>query len=38
MGNKSVLTDVKTLRSQARQHIEEGAVLPPVIRPIEIPS
>ncbi|MHB8471610.1 MAG: ferritin-like domain-containing protein [Gammaproteobacteria bacterium] len=26
MGNKSVLTDVQTLRSQARQHVEEGAV------------
>ena len=26
MPNKAVLTDVKTLRIQARQHIEEGAV------------
>jgi len=26
MGNKSVLIDVQTLRAQARQHVEEGAV------------
>lgn len=26
MANKSSLTDVQTLRKQARQHIEEGAV------------
>ncbi|HKE41119.1 MAG TPA: ferritin-like domain-containing protein [Casimicrobiaceae bacterium] len=28
MANKPFLTDVKTLRSRARQHIEEGAVTP----------
>jgi bacterioferritin len=28
MANKPFLTDIKTLRSRARQHIEEGAVTP----------
>jgi bacterioferritin len=28
MADKPFLTDVKTLRSRARQHIEQGAVTP----------
>ena len=28
MARKAFLTDVKTLRARARQHIEEGAVTP----------
>lgn len=28
MGNKPFLTDIKTLRERARQHIEQGAVTP----------